>query len=279
MQKKFGQNFLINAGAREKLLDSLNFKRDDIIWEVGPGLGSMTRGLLDRGGKVTAFEIDRGFCTVLRELFSGCDAFTLVEGDVLKTWKKAGEGFSPASEKSPARKPFFFGNLPYNIAATLLADFITAMFFFDRALVTVQKEVALRMAAKPGSADYSAFSVLCSRFYDIKSVMDLAPGNFWPRPNVFSRAVLLEKKASPATCSDDKLFFEVVRALFVSRRKTIKNNLSAWLSAKTEDSATACETASFMLQYAGVKADERAENLSPDVFCAFADGAVKAGLT
>ncbi len=274
MQKKFGQNFLINAGARKKLLDSLNIKAGDEIWEVGPGLGVMTRDLLERGGRVTAFEIDRGFCAVLRDFFSGNPDFILVEGDVMKTWKETGKDFLSCS----VGKPFFFGNLPYNIAASLMADFITSMFLFDRALVTVQKEVALRMGAGPGSGDYSSFSVLCTRFYDVKCVMDLAPGNFWPRPNVVSRAVLLEKKAVPAVCSDDSLFFALVRALFVSRRKTIKNNLSAWLSTKTKNEVTACETASFMLQYAGIAHNERAENLSPEVFCSLADAAKEAGL-
>lgn len=301
MRKKFGQNFLVNGAAREKLVDALEMNRGDSVWEVGPGLGAMTRGVLDRGGNLTAFEVDKGFCIVLRELFADAPGFTLVEGDVLKTWRKnalAGRS-APIAAKTPdtapresagvseagggstgiGAHPLFFGNLPYNIAATLIADFITGGFFFDRAVVTVQKEVAARMAAKPGSADYSSFSVLCGRFYDMRTVMDLAPGNFWPRPNVVSRAVRMRKKTRPFACSDDGAFFSIVRALFVSRRKTVKNNLSAWLAPRVNGGGDSCEIADFMLQYTGVPPYERAENLSPEVFCAFADAAVKAGVS
>ena len=109
-----------------------------------------------------------------------------MEGDVLKTWKNYLETTS-----LPDR---FFGNLPYNIAATIIADTIENNIRFDRCVFTVQKEVAQRMTAKPSQDDYSSFSVLCQWAYDVKNIMDLAGGNFWPKPNVDSRAVLFTKK-------------------------------------------------------------------------------------
>lgn len=242
MQKKFGQNFLINGQARKKLIDSLEIEKGTTVWEIGPGLGAMTSEILDRGAELTAFEIDHGFAAALGELFGDRPNFKLVEGDVLKTWKTVSE--------RPAR---LFGNLPYNIAATIFADLICAGVRFDKSVITVQKEVAQRMNAKPGTDDYSSFSVLCQWAYDVTPLMDLGGGSFWPRPNVDSRAVKFVKKELFPQCKDAAFFAKMQRALFVSRRKTIKNNLTTFLS----DSAKA-ETA---LKKAEIDPKVRAETL------------------
>jgi 16S rRNA (adenine1518-N6/adenine1519-N6)-dimethyltransferase len=188
MQKKFGQNFLINSQARKLLVDSLKVDENTTVWEVGPGLGCMTSEIIQRGAKLTAFEIDRGFAAVLKEIFEGNENFSIVEGDVLKTWKNY--------YKENGLPDRFFGNLPYNIAATLIADTIENNCRFDKCVFTIQTEVAQRMIAKPGTADYSSFSVLCQWAYDVKNIMDRGGGNFWPKPNVGSRTVLLTKKES-----------------------------------------------------------------------------------
>ena len=220
MQKKFVQNFLINSNARTKLAESLDLEPGMKVWEVGPGLGALTTEILKRDAKLTAFEIDRGFVSFLQDeiqpLFK--DTFEIVSGDVLKTWKDY-----YAKNGKPDR---FFGNLPYNVAAAIIADMIENELRFDKAVVTVQKEVALRMAAKPGSEDYSSFSVLCQWAYDVTPVMDLAGGCFWPRPNVDSRAVKFVKKEVFPGCKNPKLFLRLVRTLFTCRRKTIKNNMN-----------------------------------------------------
>lgn len=231
MQKKFGQNFLINQDARKKLIDFLDITPESYVWEVGPGLGSMTSEILDRGAKLTVFEIDKGFASLVRgyfDEFSQKEKFNLIEGDVLKTWKKAMTSIKDENQNAimPSR---FFGNLPYNIAATLIADTIENNVRFEKCVFTVQKEVACRMYAKPGSEDYSSFSVLCQWAYDIKPILDLAGANFWPRPNVDSRAVLLTKREDFPRCKNPKLFVQVQRALFSSRRKNIRNNLSLFL--------------------------------------------------
>ena len=226
MQKKFGQNFLINGQARKKLIDSLEIEKGTTVWEIGPGLGAMTSEILERGAELTAFEIDHGFAAALGELFADKPNFKLVEGDVLKTWKTVTD--------RPAR---LFGNLPYNIAATIFADLICAGVRFDKSVITVQKEVAQRITAKPGTDDYSSFSVLCQWAYDVTPLMDLGGGSFWPRPNVDSRAVKFVKKELFPQCKDPAFFTKMQRALFVSRRKTVKNNLSTFLSdsQKAED--------------------------------------------
>ncbi len=226
MQKKFGQNFLINQKAREKLIEALDVQKDTTVWEIGPGLGAMTSGLLSKGADVTVFEIDRGFVSLLGQFFeqySKHNSFRIIEGDVLKTWY----GQTQKGTVLPQR---FFGNLPYNIAATLIADTIEQGIRFERCVFTVQKEVAVRMAAKPGSADNSSLSVLCNWAYDVKPLMDLSGSNFWPKPNVDSRAVLLTPKADWPGCQNPKLFVKMQRALFSSRRKTIRNNLQGYLN-------------------------------------------------
>ncbi|MCR4579687.1 MAG: 16S rRNA (adenine(1518)-N(6)/adenine(1519)-N(6))-dimethyltransferase RsmA [Treponema sp.] len=248
MQKKFGQNFLINGAAREKLIENLNVQEGMSVWEIGPGLGAMTSGILEKGANLTVFEIDRGFASLISQYFSEYsqkDRFHLVEGDVIKTWK------GQLEKGLPER---LFGNLPYNIAATIIADTIEEGIRFDSCVFTVQKEVAQRMAAKAGSEDYSSFSVLCQWAYDVKAILDLNGGNFWPKPNVASRAVLFTKKADWPNCKNPKAFVKLQRALFSSRRKNVRNNLSNYL--KNNDLALA------YLEKAGIAAEKRAEVLS-----------------
>lgn len=255
MQKKFGQNFLINSQARKLLVDSLKVEENTRVWEVGPGLGCMTSEIVERGGKLTAFEIDRGFAAVLKEIFEGKENFSLVEGDVLKTWKNY--------YKENGLPDRFFGNLPYNVAAAIVADMISEGVRFPRAVVTVQKEVAMRMAAKPGTEDYSSFSVLCQWAYDISNITDLSGGCFWPKPNVDSRSVLMVQKEDFPRCKDSKTFMKVLRAIFVQRRKTIKNNLNGITNCASETEE--------ILEKAGIEPTVRAEKLDLETILKLSD--------
>ena len=248
MSKRFGQNFLVNRNARERILAAaLSFaglgprlESDGLpaplIWEIGPGIGSMTELALDAGFRVAAFEIDHGFARLLSRLFGDRSGFRLVEGDFLKTWQ---------SELSSGGLPaLIFGNLPYNVANAIVADLIEGFASNDgsssagsdaqdRPLLlphmafTVQKEGGLRMAAKPGTKDYSAFSVLCTSTCTVKLAFDLSAGSFWPVPQVTSSLVLLKPRKLPIGGGEQKKFSTFCRAAFSSRRKTIKNNLKA----------------------------------------------------
>jgi len=219
MRKKFGQNFLINPAVRQALADALEADEGESVWEIGAGLGAMTGLLLEKGLRVRAFEIDRGFIAALNGLFSANENFTLVEGDALKTWPD-----QPAAE-------YLLGNLPYNIAATLIAGLIVKRRFFRRMVVTVQREVAVRMAAAPGSPEYSSFSVLCASAYDVKPLMIIKSASFYPRPNVDSQAVLFNLR-DDANSPLPSCFHPVLRGLFSSRRKTIRNNLAAFIASR-----------------------------------------------
>ena len=257
MQKKFGQNFLVNADARKKIIDCLDITEGTTVWEVGPGLGCMSDEILGRGAKLTAFEIDHGFARLLRQFFEDYSkkaSFALVEGDVLKTWKKWFDENGGADR--------FFGNLPYNVAATIIADTINEGVRFEKAVVTIQKEVAQRMTAKEGSENYSSFSVLCQWAYNMKNIVDLAGGNFWPVPNVASRAVLMTRREDFPRCENPALFMKMIRQLFSSRRKTVRNNLLALAGGEKTDIA---------LEKAGIKPSVRAEDLSVDALLKLSD--------
>lgn len=259
MQKKFGQNFLINAAARTKLIDALDIQKGTRVWEVGPGLGAMTSELLKRGANLTVFEIDRGFISLISQFFqsySQQDSFRIIEGDVIKNWY----GQTQNGTMLPQR---FFGNLPYNIAATIIADTIEKGIRFDRCVFTVQKEVAVRMAAKPGEDDYSSLSVLCNWAYDVKNLMDLSGANFWPKPNVDSKAVVFTRKEDFPRCKDPKLFIKMQRALFSLRRKTVRNNLQGFLKNK--------EKTLLYLEKAGIDPMLRAEVLTIDQMLLLSD--------
>ena len=264
MRKKFGQNFLIDSAARLRLLDALELKKGDEVWEIGPGLGAMTKGLLEQGANVTAFEIDPAFSTLLRKLF--CfnnfqqealqETFRLVEGDVLKTWPHV----NATGYTKPAEELSLLGNLPYNIAAALIADFIEKGRFFKRMVVTVQREVAQRMASLPGSKDYSSFSVLCSSVYNVSLLQVIRSTSFYPAPQVDSQGVRLDLIANRT--KRPPRFYPLVRSLFSSRRKTLRNTLSAYTAS--------VKIAEEVLKRAGISGERRAETLCVDDFHALA---------
>jgi 16S rRNA (adenine1518-N6/adenine1519-N6)-dimethyltransferase len=259
MRKKYGQNFLINPGVRQALAEALGAQTGGEVWEIGPGLGAMTELLLKKGLIIRAFEIDTGFSRVLRRIFSEETNFSLVEGDVMKTWGGQGDA------------QFLLGNLPYNTAAALLAYLIEKGRLFARMVVTVQKEIAVRMAASAGSSDYSSFSVLCASVYNVKPLMLIRPSSFYPKPNVDSMGVLLEKRDSPRY---PPVFYPLVRSLFASRRKTIKNNLTGFFASHLAEpllsGISARDICAQLLAENGLGGGERAEELGLDGFLALA---------
>ncbi|MDR0315957.1 MAG: 16S rRNA (adenine(1518)-N(6)/adenine(1519)-N(6))-dimethyltransferase RsmA [Treponema sp.] len=263
MQKKFGQNFLINPGIRQALVDELEAEAGSQVWEIGPGLGAMTRLLRERDILVRAFEIDHGFARALEELFAGDTGLALIKGDVMKTWP---------SEPSA---PYLLGNLPYNIAAALLADFIEKGRLFQRMVVTVQREIAQRMAARPNSPAYSSFSVLCASVYTVKPLMIIRGASFYPKPNVDSQGVRLDLRTDIGPDSYPAAFYPLLRRLFASRRKMIKNNLANFIASGAGGlgllsagplPATPQEIAAGVLAHSGLSGNERAENLELESF-------------
>lgn len=213
LKKRFGQNFLVNPGARKRLIDLLELSGGEDVWEIGPGIGSLTVDLLDTSNRLTLFEIDRGLVRVLKELFPGIH---VIEGDVIKTW--------PEALSSLGRPDRLIGNLPYSSGAAIILSFIRHWFAPERMVLTLQREQARRLAARPGDKSYSSFSVLVSALYGVEQAGDLQPGSFFPRPEVVSRIVVLTPRRDRVVTRRDT-FFKLTEDLFRSRRKTIKNNL------------------------------------------------------
>jgi 16S rRNA (adenine1518-N6/adenine1519-N6)-dimethyltransferase len=252
MRKKFGQNFLINRDVRNRMVEALAPAPGAEVWEIGPGLGAMSRALLDRGCRVRAFEIDPGFIQALKEIFRGEEGFSLVEGDALKTWRSAGDA------------DLLLGNLPYNIAAVFLGGLIEGGRFFRRMVVTVQKETALRARALPGSPDYSSFSVLCASAYRVKPLMTIRGAAFYPAPHVDSQSLCFERLDNAPVYP--ALFYPLVRALFASRRKMIKNKVRLFIASRRGPERLGPE----ILAAAGLGGHERAEDLDLKTFEALA---------
>ena len=248
MTKKFGQNFLISQNALERITALSTASEGKRVWEVGPGIGALTSRLVASGADVTAFEIDHGFCRILREqAFADVPNFTLVEGDALKTWRQIRE-----KEGTP---DIICANLPYNVGSVFIASLIESRCLPPVMVYTLQSEVVDRICAREGSEDYSGFSILCSLDYENTNAFKLGSGCFFPPPNVDSSVVVMKKRENPLVPNEDAVkFLELVRILFAQRRKTVKNNLKATGRSSAEIDAA--------LEASGIPQTERAERLN-----------------
>ncbi len=265
LKRRFGQNFMINRNAREKIVNCLDIVPGSTVWEIGPGLGALTGSILDRGAELTVFEIDRGFVRFLEERFSSYSGFRIVEGDVVKTWLEVW--------KRTATPSHIIGNLPYNAASAIIASFIEEGLYPDKMVFTVQKEVAERMSAERGSKQYSSFSLLTRFAYSVTVEGDLNPGSFYPAPDVVSSIVSFLPNRRYAAYPHRKLFCTLVHGLFLSRRKTVLNNLVVY----ARSSGATREQLSRLIESAGLRPDCRAEEFSLDQLVGLAD-AVAASL-
>jgi 16S rRNA (adenine1518-N6/adenine1519-N6)-dimethyltransferase len=254
LKKRWGQNFLVNRGARERLVDLLGLRPGEATWEIGPGLGSMTGLLLERGARLVAFEVDRGLCRYLRAAFEGEARFSLVEGDFMRTWEPA-----LAAHGAPAR---LLGNLPYRSASLMIAAIVESGLRPAAIVFTVQRELAERMTAQPRTKSYSSFSALCQACFTITARGDLKPGSFFPSPEVVSTAIELRPRPGGPDTATVRFLSGLLRALFAARRKTLRNNL---LAARLPDGTSAARVAA-ALEGEGISEGSRAEEIPPEVF-------------
>jgi len=199
----------------------LELEKSDEVWEIGPGLGAMTRTILENDVRLTAFEIDPGYCEYLGMAF-GDQGLRLVEGDVMRTWKQEWD-------KGPVPSKVL-GNLPYNAASAIIGDLLEKGCIPDTMVFMVQKEMGDRMTASCDSKDYSSFSILCQYSCDIKDAGNLNPGSFYPAPRVSSKIIVMKPRKRDVELKDRKLFLTLVRGVFLSRRKTLHNNLKRMCS-------------------------------------------------
>lgn len=217
MSKKLGQNFLIKRGIVDEIVHAAELAPGEPVLEVGPGIGTLTQGLAQSGADVTAIELDRRLLAVLDTTLASYDNVRIIHGDVLKL-----------DVPSIMNHKLFkvVANLPYYITTPIIMSLLESKLPIERLVVMVQKEVALRMVAKPGTKDYGALSVAVQYYTEPDIVLDVPPKSFLPAPAVTSsviRCVLRDKP--PVDVIDEKLFFRVVKAGFAQRRKTFSNTM------------------------------------------------------
>lgn len=219
-QHRFGQNFLIDHNLIRKLVDGASLAPGDLVLEIGPGTGTMTEELLERGCHVIAAELDRGMCDLLRSTIGqGPHAarFTLVEGDCLESKRELS---GQIREQLAGRAFTLVSNLPYGAGTPVMTTILATHTECRTLAVTIQREVADRLTAKPRSKDYGPLSIIAQAVAHVEMVAVLPPECFWPRPDVTSAMVRITRRATPLT-DDAQSLAEACKALFAQRRKQI----------------------------------------------------------
>ena len=243
--KGLGQNFLIDTDIVRGIVEAADICAGDEVLEIGAGIGTLTQGLLEAGAFVTAVEVDKKLPAVLKETLAGYENFRLVEGDILKI---------NLSELMP--KPFkVAANLPYYITTQILLTLLEKDLPATKIVTMVQREVAERMTAAPGSKIYGALSVAVQFRSEARIAFDVPPESFLPSPEVTSSVVVCDVRKPPFEVDED-FFFKVVRTAFAQRRKTLLNSLASFGREK--------------LLASGIDVKRRAETLSLEEFAALA---------
>lgn len=261
-QKRFGQNFLVDTHVLERIIRAAGLTKEDMVLEIGPGIGTMTQYLAENAGRVVAVEIDSNLIPILKETLQAYDNVTVLNEDILKVDIRA-----LAEEYNGGRPIKVVANLPYYITTPIIMGLFESQVPIDNITVMVQKEVAERMQAGPGTKDYGALSLAVQYYAEPYIVANVPPNCFIPRPGVGSAVIRLTRhQEMPVKVKDEKLMFSLIRASFNQRRKTLQNGLSnsAELSFSKEEIAAA-------IQALGLSPTVRGEALTLEQFAGLAD--------
>lgn len=221
-QKKFGQNFLIDTHVLDKIISAAKITKEDMVLEVGPGIGTMTQYLCEHAREVVAVEIDKNLIPILEDTLSEYDNVTVIHNDILKV------DIEKIVQERNAGKPIkIVANLPYYITTPIIMGLFESHVPIENITVMVQKEVAERMQVGPGTKDYGALSLAVQYYAEPYLVANVPPNCFMPRPKVGSAVIRLTRHDEPpVTVKDEKLMFRLIRASFNQRRKTLVNGLN-----------------------------------------------------
>ena len=221
-QKKFGQNFLIDTHVLDKIISAAHITKEDMVLEIGPGIGTMTQYLAEAAGKVIAVEIDKNLIPILSDTLSEYQNVRIINEDVLKLDIR-----KLADEENGGKAIKVVANLPYYITTPIIMGLFENHVPVESITVMVQKEVADRMQTGPGSKDYGALSLAVQYYAEPYIVANVPPNCFMPRPKVGSAVIRLTRhKEPPVEVKDEKLMFDIIRASFNQRRKTLANGLN-----------------------------------------------------
>ena len=261
-QKKFGQNFLIDTHVLDKIIRAAEITEDDFVLEIGPGIGTMTQYLAQAAGKVIAVEIDKNLIPILEDTLSGYDNVRVINEDVLKLDLK-----KLADEENNGKPVKVVANLPYYITTPIIMGLFENEVPVESITVMVQKEVADRMQTGPGNKDYGALSLAVQYYADPYIVANVPPNCFMPRPKVGSAVIRLTcHQEKPVQVQDEKLMFNIIRASFNQRRKTLANGLK---NAATLDFTK--EEVEAAIDALGKGASVRGETLTLEEFARLSD--------
>ena len=255
MSKKLGQNFLIKRTVVDQIVAAADLGPDDQVLEVGPGIGTLTQGLAQSGACVKAIELDQRLLEVLDTTLESYDNVDIIHGDVLKL----------NVPEIMDYKPFkVVANLPYYITTPIIMSLLEAKLPIERLVVMVQREVALRMVAHPGTKDYGALSVAVQYYTEPDIVLEVPPKAFMPAPAVTSAVIRCRlRQKPPVHVDDERIFFRVVKAAFAQRRKTFSNSMKTTGLSKEQIAA--------ILEQAGIDGQRRGETLGLQKFADLAN--------
>ena len=256
-QKKFGQNFLIDTRILEGIIDAAQITKDDFVLEIGPGIGTMTQYLCESAREVVAVEIDKNLIPILADTLSAYDNVEVINEDILKVDIK-----TLAEERNHGKPIKVVANLPYYITTPIIMGLFESHVPIDSITIMVQKEVADRMQEGPGSKEYGALSLAVQYYANPKIVLNVPPSCFMPQPKVGSAVIRLERHAQPPVqVENEQLMFQLIRASFNQRRKTLANGLNNFQSLHLDK-----ETIQKCIEELGVPATIRGEALSLEQF-------------
>ncbi len=253
-QKKYGQNFLIDGNVLDNIIDAAGITKDDFVLEIGPGIGTMTQRLCEEAREVVAVEIDKSLIPILDDTLSTYKNWTVINEDILKVDIKA-----LADEKNDSKPIKVVANLPYYITTPIIMGLFESHVPLESITIMVQKEVADRMQEGPGSKEYGALSLAVQYYSKPEIVCEVPPSCFMPQPKVASTVISLKCHEKPPVDCDEKLLFQIIRASFNQRRKTLQNGLGNGLHFSKETVAEA-------IAEAGFKETVRGETLSLEEF-------------
>lgn len=260
-RKRLGQNFLIDKNIQEKIVHSCNLQESDVVLEIGPGRGEITQLLLAKAKKVIAVEIDKELCGLLSSKFSSSSNFELINQDILKTTLVDLRGLQGGLRGLGKLK--VIANIPYYISTPIIAHLLRYKESIEAIYISLQKELAKRLAALPGNKDYGAFSCFAQFYSQPKILFPIKNSSFWPKPKVASSFVELKILSAPKVkVKDEESFFKIIRLAFSQRRKVLKNSLVKMVEG---DKLIA------HLKLWGIKENARAEDLSLKDFARLAD--------
>ncbi len=221
-KKKFGQNFLIDSHVIEKIMEAAEIKKDDFVLEIGPGIGTMTQYLCEHAGQVLAVEIDSSLLPILQETLTPYENAIVRQGDILKQ-----DIHAIAREYNGGKPIKVVANLPYYITTPIIMGLFESHAPLANVTVMVQKEVAERMQAKPGTKEYGALSLAVQYYAKPYLAANVPPNCFMPRPTVGSAVIRLDcLERTPVEVEDERLMFRLIRASFNQRRKTLQNGIA-----------------------------------------------------